>query len=305
MEPTTSTAPSVSPEAKVTETPEVKLPATEVPPEQTPVAKKKIKWGNTEKEVSFEEAVQLAQKAWGIEEKAKHAASQAQQAQSLLDMIKTNPREFAKRARAAGLDPQKLATEILYEQFELNSLTPEQKELRELKAKEADAEALRKQTEEAAKNAEIDKKTRDWAQKFEKELQDALAAKKLPMSRLTLALAAQYVDAGLAQKQEWTVNDVLPYVLRDLKNIHLSTMGSLEGEALLEYIGDDMSNKVAAARVARYKKSTSQQSNPVQKTQLVTVPGRVDISKLKGKAYWAALRKQKSEQGVGAFPGQE
>lgn len=275
----------------------------EIDPSQTPVQKRKIKWGDTEKEVTVDEAIKLAEKAFGIEEKARVASEKYKNAEALLDMIQNNPREFAKRCAAMGIDARKAATDILYEQIELNSLSPEQRELKEYKEKEAAAESLRKETEEAAKKADIDAKTIAWSQKFEKELQVALEAKQLPMSRLTLALAAQYIDAGLAQKKEYTVEQVLPYVIRDLKNIHTSTMGSLEGEALLNYIGDDISNKIAKARVERYKKGSIAQPVVSPNQDKSRISQKEDISKLKGKAYWAALRRQKSDAGIDAFPG--
>lgn len=275
----------------------------EVTPEQTPVTKRKIKWGDQEKEVSFDEAVQLAQKAFGIEGKMKEASTKAQQAEAIMDMLQNNPKEFAKRAKAMGADPQKLATDILYEQIRLNSLTPEQRENEELKAKEAERVAEENAAKDAIAKADMDKKTQEWAQGFEKQLQAALASKKLPMSRLALAIAAQYIDAGLAQKKEYTVDQVLPFVERDLKNVHMSTMGQLEGEDLLNYIGEDMSNKIAAARVARYKQAPA--APVVQKKQSSTPSKTEDISKLKGKAYWSALRRQKSNAGIGVFPGQD
>lgn len=267
-----------------------------------PVVKKKIKWGDTEKEVSFDEAVQLAQKAFGIEEKAKTHAQKVEAAENILHMLKEDPKAFAKRCKDAGVDPQKLATEILYENIRLNSLTPEQRELEELKAKQAEQEAEQKSREEAIRKSDMDKKTQEWAIKFENELKSALEAKKLPMSRLTLALAAQYIDAGLAEKKEFSVEQVLPYVLRDVKNIHLQTMGGLEGDALLEYLGEDLSNKVAAARVARYKKGDTP---PAVKKEDKPKGLPDKIANLKGKAYWSALRKQKSEAGIGTFPGMD
>lgn len=307
-----STTPVVSPEAKTSESNEALVgspkesvataPVIEEAP-IVPVAKKKIKWGETEKEVSFDEAVQLAQKAFGIEEKAKTHAQKVQQAESILQMLQSDYKGFAKQCKAAGIDPQKLATDILYEQIRLNSMTPEQRELEEFKEKEAERLAELKLTEDKAKQAEIDTKTREWQQKFEKDLQDALTANKLPMSRLTLALAAQYIDGGLAQKKEFTVEQVLPYVMRDLQNIHKSTLGQLDGEDLLNYIGEDASNKIAAARVARYKKGTAPSAPAKKEESKGSLPPA--ITKLKGKAYWAALRRQKSEAGIEAFPGQD
>lgn len=270
-----------------------------------PVAKKKIKWGDTEKEVSFDEAVQMAQKAWGIEEKAKTHAQKVQQAESILQMLQTDYKGFVKQCKVAGVDPQKLATDILYEQIRLNSLSPEQRKLEEYEAQEAERLAEAKAKEEESKKAEIDTKTREWQQKFEGDLQKALAEKKLPMSRLTLALTAQYIDGGLAQKKEYTVEQVLPFVMRDLQNIHRSTMGSLEGDALLEYLGEDISNKVAAARVAHYKKGQPPVSSAPAKKETSQGSLPKAITQLKGKAYWAALRRQKSAQDIGAFPGQD
>lgn len=269
-----------------------------------PVAKKKIKWGDTEKEVSFDEAVQLAQKAWGIEEKAKASRSQVDSAEKLMHMLQNDPKGFAKQAKAVGLDPQKLATEILYENIRVNSLTPEQRELEEYKAKEAEAAEVKKEAEAAAKAKVVDAKTKEWTVNFEKQLEAALKTQNLPKTRLALALTAQYIDAGLKNKKEYTVEQVLPFVLRDMKNMHNDTMGKLDGEDLLAYIGEDIANKIAAARVARYKKG---QQAPVVAAPTQNRPqGRKeDLSKLKGKAYWAALRRQKSEAGIDAFPGQE
>lgn len=287
--------PPVKPEAVKPEELEAALKA--------PVDKRKIKWGDQEKEVSFDEAVQLAQKAFGIENKAREHAKKAQDADAILEMLQKDPKGFAKQCKANGIDPQKLATEILYEQIRINSLSPEQRELEELKAKETERESEAKAKEDATKQAQMDQKTKEWGAKFEKDLMTVLAAKQIPMSRLTLALAAQYINAGLKQKKEYTVEQVVPFVIRDMKNIHMSTMGSLDGEDLLNYVGDDMSNKIAAARVARYKKGQTS-AVPVKAAEKKgSLPE--SITKLKGKAYWKALRQQKSADGIGVFPGQE
>ncbi len=269
-----------------------------------PVAKKKIKWGDTEKEVSFDEAVQLAQKAFGIEGKAREAAAKSDQAEKLMHMLQSDPKGFAKQAKAVGLDPQKLATEILYENIRLNSLTPEQRELEEYKAKEAEVAEAKKAEEETEKQKTIDAKTQEWSANFEKQLEAALKTQSLPKTRLALALTAQYIDAGLKNKKEYTVEQVLPFVLRDMKNMHNDTMGKLDGEDLLAYIGEDIANKIAAARVARYKKGQQAPVAPVQ-ARPATVRKAEDLAALKGKKYWAALRRQKSEAGIDAFPGQE
>lgn len=244
------------------------------------------------------------QKVYGIEEKARASASKAEMAEKLIGMLKDDPRGFEKQCKANGIDPTKLATDILYNQIRLQNMTPEQRELEAYKEREAEAKALKEQQEAEAKVTEQNRKTQEWAQKFEKECTEALTANKIPKTRLSLALIAQYIDAGLQQKKEYSVPDVLPYVQRDLKEIHLSTMGKLEGDDLLDYLGEALSNKVAKARVDRYKRTTDNKPQDKKASTNVEVAGqKVDLSKLKGKAYWKALRQMKSEAGIGLHPG--
>ena len=245
------------------------------------------------------------QKIYGIEEKAKTAAEKSDQAETLLNLIQTDPVAFAKRCKTLGIDADKLAIEILWKKTQYDKMTPEQRELEEYKEREREATEKKQADDEAAKVAAVNQKTQEWAKKFEDDCTKALTENKVPNTRLSLALIAQYIDAGLADEKTLTVNDVIPYVARDLKEIHTSTMGRLSGEALLDYIGEELSNKIAKARVDRYKKSQAV-TEPVKK--VATNPNSnngVDLSKLKGKAYWAALRKTKSEEGIGFYPGRQ
>lgn len=242
------------------------------------------------------------QKVFGIEEKAKTTAQKVDMAEKLLGMLQSDPLGFEKQCKLNGIDATKLATEILYNQLRLQNMTPEQRELEEYKEREKEAKALKEQQDKENAEKEAQQKTQEWAQKFEKECEAALNANQIPKTRLSLALIAQYVDAGLAEKKEYSVEQVLPYVARDLKEIHRQTMEQLDGDALLNYVGETLSNKIAKARVDRYKRTTA---NPVpeRKTTNPNPQNKVDLSKLKGKAYWKALRQMKSEQGIGLHPG--
>jgi len=243
------------------------------------------------------------QKVFGIEEKARTSAQKIDMADKLMGMLQSDPLGFEKQCKLAGIDATKLATEILYNQLRLQNMTPEQRELEEYKEREKEQKALKEAQEAEAKAVESQKKTQEWAQKFEKDCEAALKANQIPKTRLSLALIAQYIDAGLAEQKEYSVEQVLPYVARDLKEIHLSTMGKLDGDELLDYIGENLSNKIAKARVDRYKRTTAQQPKQ-QPVSSGSKPGQtVDLSKLKGKAYWKALRQMKSEAGVGLYPG--
>ncbi len=294
-------------EAPKAAAPPVKVDENGVAPE-TPKKIWKLNINGKEVEYDATDEARLRrdiQKVYGIEEKAKTAAEKAAQAEDLMTMLSKDYKGFVKQCKAAGIDPDKLATDILYERMRQDKMTPEQRELEAYKEREAEAAAKAKADEEAAKVADVQRKTQEWAAKFEKDCEVALQANKVPKTRLSLALIAQYIDAGLQKKETYSVEQVLPYVVRDLKEIHTSTMGTLNGDALLDYIGEDLSNKIAKARVERYKKTQAVTEPAKKPASNPTNSDGVDISKLKGKAYWAALRKQKSEAGIGFLPGKE
>ncbi len=294
-------------ESKASAAPAVKVDENGVGEAPKKIFKLNVNGKEIEYDASNEDKLKTdLQKVFGIEEKARTAAQKVDMAEGLLEMAQSNPREFEKRCKLAGIDAAKLAADILYNQYRLNSMTPEQRELEEYKEKEKEAVALKTKQEEEAKVAESTKKTQEWAQKFEKECEDALKVNAIPKTRLSVALIAQYIDAGLQQKKEYSVTDVLPYVARDLKEIHRSTMATLNGDDLLAYVGEELSNKIAKARVERYKRTTA---NPVpeKKTVNENPQQKVDLDailKKKGRtAYWKALREQKSAQGIGLHPG--
>jgi hypothetical protein len=304
-----SKAPANAPKADAkpvvkADAPVVKVDDNGVAPDQPKkIFKLNVNGKEVEYDASNEDKLKAdLQKVFGIEEKARTTAQKVDMADKLLGMLQTDPLGFEKQCKLNGIDATKLATEILYNQLRLQNMTPEQRELEEYKEREAEAKAAAEQKAKQDAEAEVQRKTLEWAQKFEKDCEAALKANQIPKTRLSLALVAQYIDAGLAEKKEYSVEQVLPYVARDLKEIHLSTLGRLEGDELLAYLGEELSNKVAKARVDRYKRTTANKP-PENKGEHKPTQKQEDISKLKGKAYWAALRRQKSEAGIGLHPG--
>jgi hypothetical protein len=298
-----SKADAKAPAPKVDVSPAIKVDENGVGEAPKKIYKLNVNGKEVEYDASNEDKLKAdLQKVFGIEEKARTTSQKVDMAEKLMGMLQSDPLGFEKQCKLNGIDATKLATEILYNQLRLQNMTPEQRELEEYKEREKEAKALAEQQKAEAEAAEGQRKTQEWAQKFEKECEVALNANQIPKTRLSLALIAQYVDAGLAEKKEYSVEQVLPYVARDLKEIHRQTMEQLDGDALLNYVGETLSNKIAKARVDRYKRTTA---NPVpeKKTTNPNPQNKVDISKLKGKAYWKALRQQKSEAGIGLHPG--
>ena len=101
---------------KVSSAPAVKVDENGVAVEQPKkIWKLKVNGKDVEYDASDESKLQRdIQKVFGIEEKAKTAAEKADQAETLLNMFQNDPVGFSKRAKALGIDAEKLATEIIW-----------------------------------------------------------------------------------------------------------------------------------------------------------------------------------------------
>lgn len=219
-----------------------------------------------ERVFNSDEEIRLAiQKSIGLEEKMSTHADKVKAAEELVGILQSDDpgawKKFIKQCRSNGIDPDKFATEILYSKMEYDKLTPEQKKLREYEERDAeakaeqeikDAEAAKLKTEEEEKIKAG--KAKEWAAKFEAECAKALESKKLPPTKLSLALLAQYMQAGFSQKQEYTLEQIIPYVQRDLQHLQKQSIGVLKGKELLDYLGPEIVEAVTKAKVEVHNK---------------------------------------------------
>lgn len=90
----------------------------------------KIKINGQVRQVTVKEALKLAEKGEGADQKFQRAAQIEREAQQLSRLAKENPEEFL---RKWGIDPDEYSQARLAKLLEEQMLTPEQKELRDLK----------------------------------------------------------------------------------------------------------------------------------------------------------------------------
>ena len=203
------------------------------------------------------------QKTFGVEERAQANAAKVEMAEKLLDYVQgkdpADYKKFVKLCRDNGIDHKKFASDILYDEIEDGNLTAEQRELKSYKEREAEAQA-EQDVIKAKRDEQANKvKSQQDIQKFEKEMTDALAKGGYPKTRLTVGILAQYVEAADAANKESgsklvsSVEQLLPFVKRDLIQLQQETFGGLEGQALLEAIGPELLEKITKAKIKDYK----------------------------------------------------
>jgi hypothetical protein len=206
---------------------------------------------------SLDDMVRDAQKAEGIEAKAQQHAGKVKAAETLIKLL-NDPSEAGQRklvqiCKENNINLEKLMYDLAYNKIQYEKMSPEQRELYDLKQKEADRQQIENEEKERVETEAKAKKVSEWQQRFEKECIAALQSKQVPSSRLSLALIAQYADAALSNKQEVNVDDIIPFVQRDLQQLNQQTLMTLEGKALLDYLGPELLAKISKAKVTDYK----------------------------------------------------
>lgn len=236
----------------------------EQPPAPAP-RKVTLKIRGQPRELDEESVHAYAQKALAGEDglaslaqQRKELEAQRQAWKAEQERIKTDTAAFLEKA---GLNPKEWAAKYVLEQFggeEGHPLTPEQEELRALKAEKAEREKRDQATAEQAKQERLKKqalaKGQQYRQNFAAALGElGLAAGDPAVPGIIVRMAADQ------QRAEEEGIDLPPRALAEmalasLQKEQATAWGRLSGDALLSALGPDLEAKATAAIVAKFKR---------------------------------------------------
>lgn len=270
---TPSAAPAAQPAAKASSgVPDAKLPlqeggdspAANNHPEAKPgetkaetlqriKLKTKVNGREEEREYTTEELQLHVQKGLGAEAKFAEAAEIRKTFAALQKAVKENPFEALKDP-AFGIDLEKLAIDHLARKFEAEEqqkadpmkyeLEQTRKRLAEYETKERTArEAQERAAHEEVQRRQIDEMRKSWNESLKK----AGFGENPAFHRHLAEIGRDFLEAGLD-----LTPDLLVAEFKDrMGTQHKTLMGGLEGEALWNYLGEDVGNKVLAYKVAQ------------------------------------------------------
>ena len=227
-----------------------------------PVEKRKFKIGGKERELTFDEALQLASKAEGAESKFEEAARMRREYE---ESLKQDPREILKKA---GKDPVELAQQWLEEAIAEAEMSPEARELKEMREWKAQKEAEENRSKEeqvkVQKAAQLEQTTQAAIQAIDKVAKEV----GLPATPAVRRRMAMYAEAMVQKQGRLDLSEVAKLVAQEQKGDVFQVFDGWSDEAVLNEMGMDRARRIAKLVAAKYRSNTAPKP-----TEIVTTPG--------------------------------
>lgn len=240
--------------------------------QKTAPKKYKVKIDDEELEVDEDEVVRGYQHARAANKKFQEAAAERKAAEQAKEeakrvaedrwaKLKTDP---FKVLSELGINPRELSEEYLLKALEEEMMSPAEKEkaeltkkLQEYEAKEKTAkeqeEAVKKQEEEKTKQEEILQLQKKYEQEYESQFIKALESTKLPKNPTTIRRIAEIVMQFQQQDIDIPVEHAIRIVEQDYNRGISELVKSLEGDSLVQFLGNDVVDKIRKHTLSKVK----------------------------------------------------
>lgn len=216
------------------------------------------------------EAVEYLTKQLSLSKAAQAAmqenSSTKKQVEALFKALKG---DTASVLQELGIDPTEFAAKLIEEEIKKAQMTPEQKELEELRAQK---KAMEEEKQKLKEQAEAEARTKEEQLVYEKisnEIADAIKSTYLPKEPATVKRVAEYLRIANQQGIELSAKDVMPFVEQDLK---------AELQSILEQLGEDNFEEfVGKERLAKQRKRNIAKQKQVPTTPATAKAGTVEV----------------------------
>lgn len=246
-DPTVETPAEAAPEQQA-EGEEAKAPEPEEPKPEP--RKHKIKIDGELREVDEEELYRMASLGGAAYKRMEEAAQIKKGTAALVAAFTKDPVGTLLRiaeAQKIPIDQVKgQMAELLQKDYEASQLDPKEKEAAELKAKVAAYEKEKADAKGKA-DAEAEKAATDEAMKYlDVEISDALKDSGLPKTPKIVARMAELMERDLRLGLNRPAKELVRYIQKEVVTGQKELVSALDGEKLLEFLGDDVVKKIRA-----------------------------------------------------------
>ena len=227
-------------------------PVDDVKDKEVPqVWKLKVNGSEVEYDASNTEQVQRdVQKGLAADHKFQEASAMTKKAENFIRALKEDP-ESVLGHPSLGINLREFAENFLYKQIQRESdpetyqRTQEQAELEQYRK----AEATRKQQAEQQQREQM---KQQYRQDYERQFTEALETGGVPKTDWTVQRTALYMKQAISKGYKHIApKDVIHMVKQDWVNAQQQMFQHLDGDKLIETVGQEVADKIRKANLAR------------------------------------------------------
>jgi len=174
------------------------------------------------------------------------ASMTRKEAEQVLRIFKENPREAFKML---GTDARKFAEQVINDELSEALLSPQERELRDYKAKVDRYESESRSAKEQYEREQLESSIAQQAEAIQSDIIGSLESSGLPKTERTVSRMVYYMQAALQAGFNVTPKDVVDQVRADYKADLNSMLGGLPEDALEAFLGADVVKRIAKSTV--------------------------------------------------------
>lgn len=255
--------------------------------------KYKVKIEGEEIEVDESELISGYQLRKASDKKFQEAAMYKKQAEEFVKLLKTDPIKVLKDPRL-GHDLRKLAEDYLIQELNEEMMDPKEKELRDAKAKLQAFEEEKRRIQEEEQTRQQEELKQKYAQDYVQSFTKALDQSGLPRTEHTVKRMAYYMHQAVKRGLSLQPTDVVDLVKQDYINEQKALYSNLDGDTLLQILGEDIAGKIRKSDIQRLK---NPKQTPIQRTtSQASVPDRKPSKGMSKDEWKSKLEKLKHSQ---------
>lgn len=270
---------------------------------QKEVRKMKLKINGQEREYTEDEVIRRAQMFEGADEKFRIANERTKQMENFFEKLKANPAAVLSHPEL-GINLRQFAEDFLTQEIKNEMLSPEERELTELRKFKQEYEENNKKLQEETKTkqqqAQMEEMQNRQREHFDKQISDILNKSNLPKTPQTVKRVAELLHGALSKGYELDVQMAVDMVRDDYINGIQSLFGQLDGDNLINMLGGDLAKKIRQHDLAKIKaKLNSQSQQPAEMVEVTKQQERTprqnrNDNKFLTQAEWTALMRKKA-----------
>jgi hypothetical protein len=192
-----------------------------------------------------------------MQEAAELRKTQAQRDAELQDFLGrlSNQDELDAILKHFGHDPAAYAEAVLAREVERMEMSPEQRELEELRAEMKRIEDQKKAAEEARKKAEYDALVNQMEAQFENDLIKAMDEGKLQNNPYNFRKAAAMMNEATKRKLDVSFGEIVDIIKEENDTAIRESLKGLSADQILEILGEKQVNDIVLKKAPKPKKT--------------------------------------------------